>query len=93
MTIFPKDGLKALPHSKSVSVSAPTLDAEFEGVVLQLPGKPRTVYIDGKNAASVSLRERYVSTPAVLSLTSCGTDHGGHLYTNPDLLLTCSFLM
>lgn len=60
MTIFPKDGLKALPHSKSVSISAPTFGAAFEGVVLELPGKPKTLYVDGKNAASVNLRERYV---------------------------------
>jgi len=67
MTIFPKDGLGALPYSKSVSVSAPTLDAAFEGIVLELPGKPKTLYVDGKNAASVSLRESIV---ALLDLAS-----------------------
>jgi hypothetical protein len=67
MTLFPEDGLKVLPHSKSVSVTAPTLGAKFEGVVLHLPGKPKTIYIDGKNAASVSLRERYAS-PCIMLL-------------------------
>jgi len=67
MTIFPKDALKALPCSKSVSISAPTLGAEFEGVVLDFPGKPKTLYVDGKSAASVSLRESIV---ALLDLAS-----------------------
>lgn len=69
MTLFPKDGLKALPHAKSVSLTAPALGADFEGVVLELPGKPKTLYIDGKNAASVSLRERYVSISIFILLT------------------------
>ncbi|KXN90642.1 hypothetical protein AN958_03882 [Leucoagaricus sp. SymC.cos] len=71
MTIFPKDGLKVLPYSKSVSISAPTLEAAFDGVVLQLPGKPKTLYVDGKNAASVSLRESIV---ALLDLASENLD-------------------
>ncbi|KAF9452351.1 hypothetical protein P691DRAFT_661180 [Macrolepiota fuliginosa MF-IS2] len=71
MTIFPKDGLGALPYSKRVSVSAPTLDAAFEGIVLELPGKPKTLYVDGKNAASVSLRESIV---ALLDLASESLD-------------------
>ncbi|KAJ3571776.1 hypothetical protein NP233_g3544 [Leucocoprinus birnbaumii] len=71
MTIFPKDGLKVLPHAKSVTISAPTLGAAFEGVVLQLPGKPKTLYVDGKNAALVSLRESIV---ALLDLASENLD-------------------
>lgn len=67
MTIFPKDGLRALPHSKGVSVSASTLGADYEGVVLELPGKPKTLYVDGKNSASVNLRESIV---ALLDLAS-----------------------
>jgi hypothetical protein len=93
MTLFPKDGLKALPHSKSVSVTAPTLGAEFEGVVLHLPGKPKTVYIDGKNAASVSLRERYVFTCLTVAHPFVGRIMCGHLHTNFDLVLMYSFLM
>lgn len=71
MTIFPKDGVKILPYSKSVSISAPSLGAAFEGVVLQLPGKPKTLYVDGKNAAMVSLRESIV---ALLDLASENLD-------------------
>jgi len=68
MTIFPKDGPKVLPYSKSVTISA-SLGPAFEGVVTQLPGKLKTLYVDGKNAALVGLRERYVSISSVLSFT------------------------
>jgi hypothetical protein len=57
-TLFPKDGLRALPHARKVSIAAPELGAAFEGVVLALPGEPKTFYVDGKSAASVNLRER-----------------------------------
>jgi hypothetical protein len=60
MTVFPHQGLSALPYAKSVSISAPNLGAGFEGVVLEMPGSPKTLYVDGKSAESVSLRERYV---------------------------------
>jgi len=71
MTIFPKDGLQALSHSKGVLISAPTLGSEYEGFVLELPGKPKTLYVDGKNSASVSLRESIV---ALLDLASENLD-------------------
>jgi hypothetical protein len=58
MTIFPQNGLKALPYARRVAISAPNLGADFDGVVLELPGKLKTLYVDGKRAAAVSLRER-----------------------------------
>jgi hypothetical protein len=58
MTLFPNHGLKALPYAKRVSISTPNLGADFDGVVLELPGKPKTLYVDGKGAAAVNLRER-----------------------------------
>lgn len=58
MTVFPKQGLSALSFAKRVNISAPTLGADFNGMVLELPGKPKTLYVDGKSAQSVSLRER-----------------------------------
>jgi len=61
LTIFPHDGLGALPYSKSVSISAPNMGATFDGVVLELPGKPKALYVDGKSAPSVSLRESIVA--------------------------------
>ncbi|KAJ3514634.1 hypothetical protein NLJ89_g2269 [Agrocybe chaxingu] len=61
MTIFPRHGLSALPYAKSVSISAPNLGADFSGVVLEAPGKAKTLYVDGKSAESVSLRESIVA--------------------------------
>ncbi|KAF8622333.1 hypothetical protein AX15_007068 [Amanita polypyramis BW_CC] len=58
MTLFPRHGLTALPYAKRMSISAPNLGAAFDGVVLDLPGEPRTLYADGKSAESVNLRER-----------------------------------
>ncbi|KAJ2918060.1 hypothetical protein MD484_g2391, partial [Candolleomyces efflorescens] len=61
MTLFPNHGLKALPYAKRVSISTPGLGADFDGVVLELPGKPKTLYVDGKGAAAVNLRESIVA--------------------------------
>ncbi|KAH9485354.1 hypothetical protein JR316_0002262 [Psilocybe cubensis] len=61
MTVFPHQGLSALPFAKSVSISAPDLGADFEGIVLEVPGSVKTLYVDGKSAASVSLRESIVA--------------------------------
>lgn len=63
MTVFPHHGLSALPYAKSVSISAPNLGADFEGVVLEMPGSLKMLYVDGKSAESVSLRERYFERP------------------------------
>ncbi|EGO25522.1 hypothetical protein SERLADRAFT_465809 [Serpula lacrymans var. lacrymans S7.9] len=61
LNIFPRNGLSILPFAKSVTVTAPNMGAAFEGVVVELPGKPKTLYVDGKNAESVSLRESIVA--------------------------------
>jgi len=61
MTVFPHQGLSALPYAKSVSISAPNLGADFEGIVLELPGTLKTLYVDGKSAESVNLRESIVA--------------------------------
>jgi len=62
MTIFTNNnGLAALPYSQSVAISAPNLGAAFGGVVLSLPGAPKTLYVDGKSAHSVSIRESIVA--------------------------------
>ena len=57
-TLFPRNALSAMPHAQGVSVSSPNLGTVFDGVILDLPGKPKTLYIDGKNAQHFSLRER-----------------------------------
>jgi hypothetical protein len=59
MTLFPRHGLSALSHSKSVTISAPNMGVEFHGVVLHVPGTPKTFYVDAKSAQSVNLRQRY----------------------------------
>jgi len=61
MTLFPRHGLSALTHSKSVAISAPNMGVEFYGVVLHVPGTPKTFYVDGKSAQSVNLRESVVA--------------------------------
>lgn len=77
--LFPRNGLGALKYAKSVSISSPSLGANFDGVVLELPGKPKTFYVDGKSAAHVNLRERYAFYLAecfptlMLSPQYCGT--------------------
>ncbi|KIK67074.1 hypothetical protein GYMLUDRAFT_69270 [Collybiopsis luxurians FD-317 M1] len=60
MTLFPS-GLKALPYAKSINISAPNMGSAFNGMVLELPGKSKTLYVDAKNAESVSLRESIVA--------------------------------
>lgn len=61
MTLFPHQGFHALPFAQSVAISAPNMGAAFEGVVLELPGKQKTLYVDGKNAESVGVRESIVA--------------------------------
>ena len=57
-TLFPRNALSAMPHAQGVSVSSPNLGTVFDGVILDLPGKPKTLYIDGKDAQHINLRER-----------------------------------
>ena len=58
-TLFSNRALTALPYAKSVTISSPEMGTSFDGVVLELPGKPKTFYVDGKSAEVVNLRERY----------------------------------
>jgi len=57
-TLFPHSGLSALPYAKSVSISSPALSAVWEGIVLDMPGEGRTLYVHGKGAEHMELRER-----------------------------------
>jgi len=68
MTLFPT-GLGALPYAKSISISSPNMGSAFNGMVLELPGKPRTLYVDAKSAESVSLRE------SIVALLDLADDH------------------
>lgn len=62
--------MSALAYAKNVSISSPGLGTTFEGIVLSLPGKPRTLYVDGKSAQSVNLRERFALICLVLDVIS-----------------------
>lgn len=70
MAVFSRHGLSALPHSRSVTISAPNMGVEFNGVVVHVPGTPKTFYVDGKSAQSVNLRERYIYLSRVPDLAS-----------------------
>jgi hypothetical protein len=61
MTVFPHHGVSALPYARSVNISAPNLGGTFDGVVLSMPGQPKVLYVDGKSAQSVNLRESIVA--------------------------------
>ncbi|KAJ7594783.1 ornithine decarboxylase antizyme-domain-containing protein [Mycena floridula] len=61
ITLFPRNGISALSHATNVSICSEQIGRTFDGVVLELPGKPRTLYVDGKSAESVSLRESVVA--------------------------------
>jgi hypothetical protein len=60
-TLFPNHAMMALPYARSVSISSPGMGTSFDGVVLELPGKSKTFYVDGKNAEVVNVRERYAT--------------------------------
>ena len=60
-TLFPNHAMSALPYAKSVSISSPEMGTSFDGVVLELPGGPKTFYVDGKSAEIVNVRERCAS--------------------------------
>ncbi|VDC06992.1 unnamed protein product [Peniophora sp. CBMAI 1063] len=60
-TLFPNDAARALPYAKRVTISSPEMPTALEGVVLALPGQPRTLYVDVKGAALVNLRENIVA--------------------------------
>jgi len=60
-TLFPNHGTTALEYARSVSVSSVEMGISFDGVVLELPGKPKTFYVDCKSAEVVNLREGIVA--------------------------------
>ncbi|KAI8993846.1 ornithine decarboxylase antizyme-domain-containing protein [Trametes punicea] len=60
-SLFPRNALSAAPYAQSVSIATPGVGTTFEGVVLSLPGTPKTFYVDGKYAADVNLRESIVA--------------------------------
>jgi hypothetical protein len=68
LSISPSNAPALLPFTKSVFISTPSLNVSFRGAVLKLPGQMRTLYIDGKSAEALSLRERQANDLSALSL-------------------------
>ncbi|KAJ7072408.1 hypothetical protein C8F01DRAFT_1205977 [Mycena amicta] len=94
MTIFTNNnGLAALPYSQSVAISAPNLGAAFDGVVLSLPGAPKTLYVDGKSAHSVSIRESIRSSPALGNILHSLMYVGGSVVTKPPFPVDPAFVL
>jgi len=57
--IFPDNGKEAVRHATSVAITQEGVT--WEGVVLALPGTVKTLYVNGKGAESVQLRESIVA--------------------------------
>ena len=57
-TLFPKSALSALQHARSVHIQSAKMVGAFNGVVLDLPGRGKTLYVDGKGAENIRLRDR-----------------------------------
>ncbi|KAG9035214.1 hypothetical protein FRB95_011657 [Tulasnella sp. JGI-2019a] len=55
----PHGAREALPFATSVTIDTQE-GVTWEGIVLSLTGKPKTLYVNGKGAESVQLRERCV---------------------------------
>ena len=82
-TLFPRSGLSALPHAKSVSITSPALEAVWEGIVLDIPGGNKTLYVHGKGAEHVKLRERSDSIRGGSCASMCFIDNCVSQYRCP----------
>jgi len=60
-TLFPNHAMTAFPFARCVSISSPGMGTSFDGVVLELPGEPKTFYVDGRSAEVVYVRESIVA--------------------------------
>jgi hypothetical protein len=58
-TLFPNAVKTALPYATSVAITQD--DVTWDGIVLTLPGTAKTLYVNGKGAESVQLRESIVA--------------------------------
>jgi len=56
----PRGAREALPYATSVTIDTQE-GVTWEGIVLSLPGKSKTLYVNGKGAESVQLRESIVA--------------------------------
>lgn len=58
--LFPRSALAASAHAKSVAISE-HMNGSWDAFTLQLPGEEKTLYVDGRGAEQVSLRESIVA--------------------------------
>lgn len=59
-TLFPHQGAGLLPYTKSITISTPGQGLKAtEAVLVELPGKPKTLYVDGKSVENAELKDRY----------------------------------
>ncbi|TFK75271.1 hypothetical protein BDN72DRAFT_867992 [Pluteus cervinus] len=61
VSLFPQNGPSVLSYAKSVTISTPGMDAVFEGVIMEIPNQPKTLYVDAKEVENVSLRDSIVA--------------------------------
>jgi hypothetical protein len=81
-TLFPNHAMSALPYAKSVSISSPEMGTSFDGVVLELPGGPKTFYVDGKSAEIVNVRERCASFLLLQAVSLIGPPASSRSWTS-----------
>jgi hypothetical protein len=58
-TLFPHNVVSAAPYTKSITIDSG--DVTWDGFTLGLPGQPKTLYVSGKGAENVELRESIVA--------------------------------
>jgi len=58
-TLFPRNVVSAAPYTKSITIDSG--DITWDGFTLELPGQPKTLYVSGKGAENVELRESIVA--------------------------------
>jgi hypothetical protein len=57
-SLFPEHVPAAHPFASPIRIDSQP-DSNWDGFVLSLPGKPKTLYVDGSGAGQHMLRERY----------------------------------
>jgi hypothetical protein len=60
-SVFPRSVMSALPYAKGVEISLAEGNLTFNGVVLDLPGSAKTLYVAGKSVENLNLRESIVA--------------------------------
>jgi hypothetical protein len=67
-SLFPDHVPAAHPFASPIRINSQP-DSTWDGFVLSLPGKPKTLYVDGSGAGQHMLRERYDNSQTIRSGT------------------------